>query len=169
MTEIRTDDIGFGNLKLLQNPSEFCYGVDAVILADFAAKICGSLPARRRILEPVRGSFPLSSIIRRAVRTAGASDWISTRVLSSWRGEQPSQRACGADQIRLWRYSGVGEVLRRFGGLFVFRVRSRSGVAGDRGWRRLRSGDQQSAVFCKGARYPEWCGGQVPGASRDNG
>ena len=34
MTEIRTDDIGFGNLKLLQDPSEFCYGVDAVILAD---------------------------------------------------------------------------------------------------------------------------------------
>ena len=42
MTDIRTDDIGFGNLKLLQNPSEFCYGVDAVILADFAASICGS-------------------------------------------------------------------------------------------------------------------------------
>lgn len=41
MTEIRTDDIGFGNLKLLQDPSEFCYGVDAVILADFAASICG--------------------------------------------------------------------------------------------------------------------------------
>ena len=41
MTEIRTDDLGFGNLKLLQDPSEFCYGVDAVILADFAASICG--------------------------------------------------------------------------------------------------------------------------------
>ena len=41
MTEIRTDDIGFGILKLLQDPSEFCYGVDAVILADFAASICG--------------------------------------------------------------------------------------------------------------------------------
>ena len=42
MTKIRTDDIGFGNLKLLQDPSEFCYGVDAVILADFAASISGS-------------------------------------------------------------------------------------------------------------------------------
>lgn len=39
---IRTDEIGFGTLKLLQNPKEFCYGVDAVILADFAASICGS-------------------------------------------------------------------------------------------------------------------------------
>lgn len=34
----RVDNIGFGNLKLIQEPDEFCYGVDAVILADFAAK-----------------------------------------------------------------------------------------------------------------------------------
>ncbi len=35
----RIDNIGFGDLKLIQNPSEFCYGVDAVLLADFAASI----------------------------------------------------------------------------------------------------------------------------------
>jgi len=34
----RLDEIGFGNLKLIQKPEEFCYGVDAVILADFVAK-----------------------------------------------------------------------------------------------------------------------------------
>lgn len=34
----RIDDIGFGHMKLIQDPEEFCYGVDAVILADFAAK-----------------------------------------------------------------------------------------------------------------------------------
>ncbi|MBQ0078976.1 MAG: tRNA1(Val) (adenine(37)-N6)-methyltransferase [Eubacterium sp.] len=33
---LRTDEIGFGDLKLIQNPEEFCYGVDAVLLADFA-------------------------------------------------------------------------------------------------------------------------------------
>lgn len=33
----RVDDIGFGELKLIQKPEDFCYGVDAVILADFAA------------------------------------------------------------------------------------------------------------------------------------
>lgn len=33
----RIDEIGFGGLKLIQKPEEFCYGVDAVILADFAA------------------------------------------------------------------------------------------------------------------------------------
>ena len=34
----RIDNIGFGGLRLIQKPDEFCYGVDAVILADFAAK-----------------------------------------------------------------------------------------------------------------------------------
>lgn len=34
----RIDNIGFGDLKLIQKPDEFCYGVDAVLLADFAAK-----------------------------------------------------------------------------------------------------------------------------------
>lgn len=33
----RIDETGFGNLKLIQKPDEFCYGVDAVILADFAS------------------------------------------------------------------------------------------------------------------------------------
>ena len=33
----RIDDIGFGNLRLIQDTDGFCYGVDAVLLADFAA------------------------------------------------------------------------------------------------------------------------------------
>ena len=34
----RLDEIGFGDLKLIQKPKDFCYGVDAVILADFASR-----------------------------------------------------------------------------------------------------------------------------------
>lgn len=34
----RVDETGFGSLKLIQKPEEFCYGVDAVILAHFAAE-----------------------------------------------------------------------------------------------------------------------------------
>lgn len=34
----RIDEIGFGNLKLIQKKGTFCYGVDAVILSDFAVK-----------------------------------------------------------------------------------------------------------------------------------
>jgi tRNA1Val (adenine37-N6)-methyltransferase len=32
----RIDDIGFGNLRLIQKPEDFCYGIDAVLLATFA-------------------------------------------------------------------------------------------------------------------------------------
>lgn len=34
----RIDNIGFADLRLIQMPEEFCYGVDAVILADFASR-----------------------------------------------------------------------------------------------------------------------------------
>jgi len=34
----RIDNIGFSDLRLIQQPEDFCYGVDAVILADFAAQ-----------------------------------------------------------------------------------------------------------------------------------
>ncbi len=39
--DFRLDEIGFGTLKLYQDPSDFCYGVDAVILADFASDTKG--------------------------------------------------------------------------------------------------------------------------------
>lgn len=32
----RLDDTGFGLLRIIQSPDEFCYGVDAVLLSDFA-------------------------------------------------------------------------------------------------------------------------------------
>lgn len=43
----RIDDIGFGGLKLKQCPEEFCYGTDAVLLADAASKATGSRNFRR--------------------------------------------------------------------------------------------------------------------------
>lgn len=32
----RIDEIGFGNLRLIQKPEDFCYGIDAVLLATFS-------------------------------------------------------------------------------------------------------------------------------------
>lgn len=32
----RIDDIGFANLRLIQKPEDFCYGIDAVLLSSFA-------------------------------------------------------------------------------------------------------------------------------------
>ena len=38
---LRLDETGFGSLKIYQDPSDFCYGIDAVILADFASETKG--------------------------------------------------------------------------------------------------------------------------------
>lgn len=34
----RIDDLQLGGLKIIQNPTQFCFGTDAVLLSDFAAK-----------------------------------------------------------------------------------------------------------------------------------
>ena len=47
----RIDDIGFGDLKLIQETEDFCYGVDAVLLADFV-----KAPARAKILDLCTGN-----------------------------------------------------------------------------------------------------------------
>ena len=35
----RIDDLEFNNLKIIQNEKEFCFGMDAVLLSDFAKNI----------------------------------------------------------------------------------------------------------------------------------
>lgn len=55
----RIDEIGFGGLKLIQKPKEFCYGVDAVILADFAAKSVKKAPELIIDLGTGTGVIPL--------------------------------------------------------------------------------------------------------------
>ena len=34
----RIDDLQLGNLKIIQNPEWFCFGIDAVLLSDFASQ-----------------------------------------------------------------------------------------------------------------------------------
>lgn len=58
----RTDDTGFGSVKILQDPDTFCYGADAVLLAGFTAEILQSrkkLPARLCDLGTGNGIVPL--------------------------------------------------------------------------------------------------------------
>ena len=55
----RLDEIGFGNLKLIQKPKDFCYGVDAVILADFATKNLKRNPSTIIDLGTGTGIIPL--------------------------------------------------------------------------------------------------------------
>lgn len=35
----RIDDLQYKNLKIIQNKNEFCFGIDSVLLSDFAKKI----------------------------------------------------------------------------------------------------------------------------------
>ncbi len=52
----RVDATGFGPILIIQDPEEFCYGVDAVILADFAAKRAKSIRSQSRIIDLGTGS-----------------------------------------------------------------------------------------------------------------
>ena len=38
MAALRIDDTGFGSIRLIQDTDYFCYGTDAVLLADFASR-----------------------------------------------------------------------------------------------------------------------------------
>ncbi len=55
----RVDKIGFGDLELIQNPKDFCYGVDAVILADFAVRGLKRMPETLFDLGTGTGVIPL--------------------------------------------------------------------------------------------------------------
>ncbi len=48
---LRLDDTGFGGLEIFQQPEEFCYGVDAVLLADFASQAARKRKACCRIMD----------------------------------------------------------------------------------------------------------------------
>lgn len=53
---IRLDKTGFGRLEIYQNPDEFCYGVDAVLLAAFAAENPKCSKDKCRIMDLGTGS-----------------------------------------------------------------------------------------------------------------
>ena len=55
----RIDEIGFDELRLIQDTNEFCYGVDAVLLANFAAKLCKPAPLKILDIGTGTGVIPL--------------------------------------------------------------------------------------------------------------
>ena len=52
----RIDATGFGEILIIQDPEEFCYGVDAVILADFMSKRAKNIRQNSRIIDLGTGS-----------------------------------------------------------------------------------------------------------------
>ena len=57
----KIDEIGFGGLKLIQSSEGFRYGVDAVVLADFAATLA---TGGRRVFDLGKELFHLYFPIR---------------------------------------------------------------------------------------------------------
>ena len=56
----KIDEIGFGGLKLIQSSEGFRYGVDAVVLADFAATLSSG---GRRVFDLGTGSGVIPLIL----------------------------------------------------------------------------------------------------------
>lgn len=48
---LRLDDTGFGGIRIFQQPEEFCYGVDAVMLAGMAAESSAASKEDCRIID----------------------------------------------------------------------------------------------------------------------
>lgn len=66
----RLDSIGFGSLRLIQRPDEFCYGVDAVILADFAARGFSRKSALKRAMDLGMGTGIIPLILSHKTRAS---------------------------------------------------------------------------------------------------
>ncbi len=67
MTELkqneRVDMTGFGDIAIIQDPGEFCYGVDSVLLADFAAGLFRKISRSTRVADLGTGSGVIPLIL----------------------------------------------------------------------------------------------------------
>lgn len=62
----RLDEIGFGDLRLIQKPKEFCYGIDSVLLAAFA-----EIKKGERVIDLGTGSGVILLILSWRTEAAG--------------------------------------------------------------------------------------------------
>ena len=60
----RIDETGFSNIKIIQNPKEFCYGIDAVLLSAFVAGETGTKPIKcKRMMDLGTGTGIIPFIV----------------------------------------------------------------------------------------------------------
>ena len=72
--QLRLDDTGFGGIEIFQNPQEFCYGVDAVLLADFASKPPSAAKEKSRIRDVKMSSKMATSYYQNMANQHRAED-----------------------------------------------------------------------------------------------
>ena len=81
----RLDDLQLGGLELIQNPGQFCFGVDAVLLSDFARVKPGETVLD---MEPAMVLSP-SCCLRRQ-RESTLQDWKYRKIRQKW----PEEACC---------------------------------------------------------------------------
>lgn len=67
---VRVDRTGFGDIQIMQDSDEFCYGVDAVMLSDFAAKNAGRYGSSCRIMDLGTGTGIIPLILSHKTEAA---------------------------------------------------------------------------------------------------
>ena len=67
---LRLDDTGFGGLMLYQETEAFCYGIDAVLLADFAAETAAKKKTDCRIMDLGTGNGVVPLILSHKTRAS---------------------------------------------------------------------------------------------------
>ena len=80
---MRIENTGFGNIRLIQDPDSFCYGIDAVILADFASGISGRWKSAAD-LGTGTGIIPFILIHKNPEKVAMLWAWIYRKKLLKW-------------------------------------------------------------------------------------
>ena len=53
----RIDDLEFKGFKIIQNSEGFCFGIDAVLLSDFAKNIKNKNVSKRAVKKTILGTF----------------------------------------------------------------------------------------------------------------
>ena len=160
MADIRIDDTGFGNLKLLQNPSEFCYGVDAVILADFAASICGTYHAAAD-LGTGTGIIPF--ILH---HKAGSADSRCFGLDFNEGSIELARESCRLNGLERQIRFGCGDIADLAARSGVSESSTFSGFAGDPAWQEVMAGGGFDLVtsnppyFAKGSAIPSGAAGK---------
>ena len=106
--EERIDEIGFSGYRLIQRPAEFCYGIDAVLLADFARVREGG-----RVCDLGTGTGIIPLILRH--KTEAAEIWGVELQAASWELAQRNAALNGLEDSVHFLRCDVKEAAEKLG------------------------------------------------------